>query len=149
MSGLEGRPEQAPKIESALSRVQIDSTPIGHEDGRRSSTEIFSSPDITIRDSKCLVVKQPPEGTEAVIGGHWEKGVEIIWVQHGEISTLRLADVATGEEETHEHVSAGTRVILPPMVAHQLRFTGPATLIVFNEVPFIPEKLVVYPPWRQ
>lgn len=142
------RQEEAPRSESALSRVQIDPTPIGHEDGRRASTEIFSSPDITIRDSKCLRVKQPPDGTEAVIGGHWEKGTEIIWVQEGEITTLRLADVNTGEEATHEHVSAGTRVILPPMVAHQLRFRGAAMLIVFNEVPFVPEKLVIYPPWR-
>ncbi|MBI2335079.1 hypothetical protein HYU96_04775 [Candidatus Daviesbacteria bacterium] len=135
--------------QSALSGVRIDRMPIAHADARRTAVEIFSSPGITIRDSKVLMVNQPPEGKEAVIGGHWEQGIEIIYVQAGEIDTLRLADVNTGEEISHQHLSEGTRVTLPPQIAHQLRFRGPATLIVFNEVPFTPEKLVIYPPWAQ
>lgn len=95
--------------QSALSRVTIDRMPIVHEDARRTAIEIFSSPDITIRDAKVLMVNQPPEGKEAVIGGHWEQGIEIIYVQEGEITTLRLTDVNTGDELRHEHISAGTR----------------------------------------
>lgn len=135
--------------QSALSRVRIDAMPIAHADARRTAVEIFSSPGITIRDSKVLMVNQLPEGQEAVIGGHWEQGIEIIYVQSGEIDTLRLADVNTGDEERYEHLSAGTRIMLPPHVAHQFRLRGPATLMIFNEVPFTPEKLVVYPPWAQ
>lgn len=135
--------------QSALSRVRIDRMPIAHVDARRTAVEIFSSPEITIRDSKVLMVNQPPEGQEAVIGGHWEQGMEIIYVQAGEIATLRLADVNTGDQTSYEHLSEGTRVILPPGVAHQLRLKGPATLMIFNEIPFTPEKLVVYPSWAQ
>lgn len=144
-------PESGPKAKqsSVLSRVTVDRMPIAHADPRRTAVEIFSSPGITIRDSKVLMVNQPPEGEEAVIGGHWEQGIEIIYVQAGEIDTLRLADVNTGDEVRYEHVSERTRVILPPQVAHQLRFRGPATLMIFNEVPFTPEKLVVYAPWAQ
>lgn len=138
-----------PEHESKLGRVQIDRMPIAHSDARRTAVEIFSSPGITIRDSKVLMVNQPPEGEEAVIGGHWEQGIEIIYVQAGAIDTLRLADVDTGEEISHHQLSAGTRVILPAHVAHQLRFRGSATLIIFNEIPFTPEKLVVYPPWAR
>lgn len=103
-----------PEQQSALSRVQIDHMPVAHADTRRTAVEIFSSAGITIRDAKVLMVNQPPEGKEIVIGGHWEQGVEIIYVQDGEIAALRLADVNTGDE-----------------------------------VPFTPEKLVVYPPWQQ
>lgn len=134
--------------QAALSKIQIDHMPVVHTDARRTAVEIFSSPAITIRDAKVLMVNQPPEGEEAVIGGHWEQGIEIIYVQEGEIAALRLADVNTGEEVQYEHVSAGTRVILPSLVAHQLRFRGPAILMIFNEVPFTPEKLVVYSPWQ-
>ncbi len=145
------RPEQGLDSEgqSALSGVRIDRMPIAHADARRTAVEIFSSPSITIRDSKVLMVNQPPEGTEAVIGGHWEKGIEIIYVQQGEMTVLRLVDINTGEQARHEHLSEGTRIILPPGIAHQFRFTGQATLMIFNEVPFTPEKLVIYPTWAQ
>lgn len=143
------RQERTLQHESALSGVRIDLMSIAHADTRRTAVENFSSPGITIRDAKVLTVNQPSEGEETVIGGHWEQGIEIIYVQEGEIATLRLADVNTGDEVRHEHVSAGTRVTLPPQVAHQLRFRGAATLVIFNEVPFTPEKLVVYPPWQQ
>lgn len=145
------RPElkPSPEPQPVLSRVTIDKMPVAHSDVRRAAVEIFSSSDITIRDAKVLEVHQPPEGKESIIGGHWEQGIEIIYVQKGEIDSLRLADVKTGVEVKHEHILAGTRVILPPQVAHQLRFRGPATLMIFNEVPFTSEKLVVYPPWAQ
>lgn len=132
---------------SALGEVRIDHTPIVHSDARRAAVEIFSSTGIIIRDAKILMVEQPIDGKESVIGGHWEKGLEIIYVQQGEIATLKLADVNTGDEVSYGHVSAGTRIILPAGVAHQFRFREAATLLVFNEVPFTPEKLVIYPPW--
>lgn len=138
-----------PEQQSALSRVRIDIMPIAHSDARRTAVEVFSAADIIIRDAKVLTVNQPPDGEEAVIGGHWEQGIEIIYVHAGEIDTLRLADVNTGDERMYQHLSESTRIMLPSYVAHQFRFRGPATLLVFNEVPFTPAKLVVYPPWRQ
>lgn len=144
-----GKVESAPEQPSALSRVTIDMMPVAHADARRTAVEVVSSPDITLRDIKILTVNQPPEGQESVIGGHWEQGVELIYVQEGVISRLRLADVDTGDEASFEGLSAGTRIILPAHVAHQFRFRQPATLVVCNEVPFTPEKLVVYPPWAQ
>lgn len=146
--------EQSPQHESALRGVRIEKLPITHEDTRRSFTEFFDSRDIGFNSGvvriggiKIMGIKQPADDEETVVGGHWEQGSEVIWVQQGEITTLRLADVNTGEEEIHQHISAATRVILPRLVAHQLRFSGPATLIIMNEIPFSPAKLVIYPPW--
>ncbi len=140
-----GRPESVPK--GALASVRIDWMPIAHQDNRRIAVEIFSAPGITIRDSKVLVVNQPKEGEETIIGGHWEKGLEIIYVQAGEISTLRLADVQTGDEGKYDNLLQGTRIMMPSGIAHQLRFRNSATLMIFNEIPYSPDKLVIYPPW--
>lgn len=139
--------DRGPEHPSALSRVTIDMMPVAHADARRTAVEIFSSADLTIRDAKVLMVNQPAAGQETVIGGHWEQGIEIIYVQEGAISTLRLADVDIGDEVSHENLAQGTRIILPAQVAHQFRFREAATLVVCNEVPYTPAKLVVYPPW--
>lgn len=143
------RSELEPDAEqrSALSRVTVDRMPTAHADARRTAVEIFSSADITIRDAKVLMVNQPAAGEETIIGGHWEQGIEIIYVQEGAIAALRLADVDTGDEARHENLAKGTRIILPSYVAHQFRFREAATLIVCNEVPYTPAKLVVYPLW--
>lgn len=138
---------RGPEGLSTLSKVTIDMMPVAHADARRTAVEIFSSADITIRDAKVLMVNQPAAGEETVIGGHWEQGIEIIYVQEGTIAALRLADVETGDEARHENLAKGTRIILPPHVAHQFRFRQAATLVVCNEVPYTPAKLVVYPPW--
>lgn len=148
------RKEGAPQHESALSGVRIERLPVTSEDYRRRLTEYFDSnniglgPNVKIGGVKTLEIKQPSEGEEIVVGGHWEQGAEVIWIHDGKISSLKLADVTTGEEMQYEHISAGSRVILPPMVAHQLRFTGPASLTILNEVPFSPDKLIVYPSWK-
>lgn len=138
---------RGPEHPSALSRVTIDIMLVAHADARRTAVEIFSSAGITIRDAKVLLVNQPAAGVETVIGGHWEQGIEIIYIQEGAIAVLKLADVDTGDEARHENLGKGTRIILPAHVAHQFRFREAATLMVCNEVPFTPEKLVVYPPW--
>lgn len=144
---MNSREIESSEYSSLISGVRIDRIPTVDEDRRRTAVEIFSSSGLTIRDSKILMVNKPPEDKEFIIGGHWEQGVEIIFVQQGEISTLRLADVDSGAEEQFEHLPAGTRIFLPPHVAHQFRFRDQAPLLVFNEVPFTPAKLVVYHPW--
>jgi len=107
--------------------------------------EIFSSSDVTIRDTKVIDILPQTGKERVVIGGHWEKGIEIQYVLAGRIARLDLADVKTKEEKTVSDISAGSRVILPPGVAHRLIFEEPSQLLVCNEVPFVPEKCVVYP----
>ena len=145
--------EQGPSSESALRRVRIEQLPITHEDPRRSFTEFFDSNllpadlgPVKIGGVKLMDITQPKEGEDVVVGGHWEQATEVIWVREGEISSLKLADINTREEALYENLPAGTRIILPPLIAHQLRFKNAASLVILNEAPFSPAKLQIYPP---
>lgn len=133
-----------------MSRSKLDSVEIGGtlretSDWRRHMVEIFSSPGITIRDAKTLEVLPQDDGKNVVIGGHWEKGLEIQYVLLGRIARLDLADVETQEEKSVSDITAGSRIMLPAGVAHRLIFDEPSLLLVCNEVPFVEEKCVVYP----
>lgn len=114
-------------------------------DSRRSMVEVFSSEDITIRDSKFLRILQPDPGEKTVIGGHWEKGLEIQYVLSGKIARLDLADAETRRERTFSNIEAGSRIMLPSGVAHRLIFEEAALLLVCNEIPYVPDKCIVYP----
>jgi len=132
---------------SALDRVTItgqDDLP-QDADSRRNMVEVFSSEGITIRDAKFLNILQPAEGEKVVIGGHWEKGLEIQYVLSGKIARLDLADVETRQERSFADIHAGSRIMLPSGVAHRLIFEEPTSLLVCNEVPYMPDKCIVYP----
>lgn len=137
--------EQTPQFGTGLAGVVVETLPITHADSRRFFTEFFDSAQVGIGGVKVMNIEQPPTGQETVVGGHWEKGLEVIFVQSGSISRLLLADVNTREERSYKNIGANSRVILPPNIAHRLSFRQPASLIILNEVPFSPAKLVPYP----
>jgi len=130
---------------SNLSKVRIESGLPRHADKRRKLVEVFSSSDINITDAKIIDILAQKEGEKVVIGGHWEKGLEIQYVLSGKIAQLDLADVETTEETTFFDIESGSRIILPAGIAHRLTFEEPSQLLVCNEVPFVPEKCVIYP----
>src|SRR5580704_2707676 len=105
-----------------LDGVLVESSLREDVDGRRAMVEVFSSPELTIRDVKFLDILPQDDGGKVVIGGHWEKGVEIQYLLSGRIAQLDLADVATGEKRTVTDIPAGSRVTLPAGVAHRLIF---------------------------
>jgi len=114
-------------------------------DSRRNMVEVFSSEDITIRDAKFLNILQPVSGEKVVIGGHWEKGLEIQYILSGKIARLDLADVETRQERSFADIQTGSRIMLPQGVAHRLIFEEAALLLVCNEVPYVPDKCIIYP----
>lgn len=135
--------------ESKLSGVRVDQISVTHEDSRRAMTEIISSPNITLRDIKLLEIHQPNSGSEFVVGGHWEQGLEVQYIVTGSMARLDVADVESGDEKSFQNLPTGTRIYLPPGIAHMMTFTEAATLFVLNEVPYTPAKLVVYLPWKE
>ncbi len=138
-------PEMEGGLDSPLRRVELHRLSSTHEDNRRVLTELFCSPDIIISDAKIMNIKAPPPGKRTVVGGHAEKGLEIQVVLSGEITLLELKDVVTGEEIEHKHLQACTKIVLPAGVVHRLTFYNAATLLVCNEIPFKPDKLVKHP----
>lgn len=132
---------------SALDRVTITRQEALERDAdsRRSMVEVFSDAEITISDTKFLEILPPGEEGKTVIGGHWEQGLEIQYVLWGRIACLDLADVVTRQEKSIRDIEAGSRIMLPSGVAHRLIFEEAALLLVCNEVPYTPDKCVVYP----
>jgi hypothetical protein len=132
---------------TALDRVTITYQSALRQDAdtRRTMVEVFSLPDVTIRDVKFLDILPPAPGSKTVIGGHWEMGLEIQYVLSGKIARLDLADVATRQEKTFVNIAAGSRIIMPAGVAHRSIYEEAALVLVCNEVPYMPEKCIVYP----
>ena len=134
-------------ITRGLAGVVVETLPITHSDNRRSFVEFFDSLEgkYSMRGVKVMNIKKPPKDGEIVVGGHWEKAREVIYVLSGRIDNLRVADVETQEEKDIGPIPAGRRIMLPPNIAHRLTFIEEAVLIVLNEAPFSPAKLKPYP----
>lgn len=70
------------------------------------------------------------------LGNHYHEDWELFYLADGQIDELVLQDITTSEKLVEHNIKAGTRILLPPNVAHLLVFRQPSLLIASNENPF-------------
>jgi len=119
---------------SKLDKVLIQKVPITHEDERRQMYEIHEDSTLVMKNSRVIRVKQPATGTQVRLGGHWEEGVEKLYILEGVMKKAKFADIETEEERIEENLQSGTQITIPKHVAHAFYFDAPAILVVLNEV---------------
>ena len=138
------RIEGSRNAESPLARMVIQEMAPAHTDERRTITEFQDSEREKFGNMKVISVNQPtsPEGFR--LGNHHHSDIELFFLERGRIDTMVLQDPQTGEKEVYKDIAAGTKIILPPGVAHLLIFKDEATLLAFSENPFNPNNLIPY-----
>ena len=102
-----------------------------HEDNRRSLFTAFNG-DINgfeAKQVKFLVVKEDTE-----MGGHYHNYSELFYLLEGE-GTFTLKDLETQEIEKYKMVK-GSRILIPPKVAHKVNIKKDSILVGCTEEPY-------------
>jgi len=103
-----------PGIDDVNLVVQPEGGLQGHDDPRRTITDLLFDPTIPLRHSE-LVTKG-----QVTVGNHWHNCVERFVLKAGRIDRLVFEDIHTKVRRVWTNLGPGTEITVPARVAHAL-----------------------------
>lgn len=134
--------ESGPSEQSQLRGVSLEYVKTTHLDNRRKIVEFYNQDVLTFANARVIKINPPKAGGKTVLGGHFHRDSELLFVLYGKIDTLKLQDVDTNDGFVFTNIGKGVKVFLPSRIAHELIFSSRATLIALREDIYTPDTLI-------
>jgi len=116
-----------------IEQVVIEMRGIEHEDDRRTiATACNGDLPFNVKQVKIAAVKE----NTVVLGGHYHEYWEAFYLQNGSANYV-LVDIDNPKEKMIGIIETGSRLILPPRVAHKIRLSPNAILIGMTEKEYV------------
>lgn len=114
----------------------------GNTDAKRVIVDLLFIPELPIRHSVMIVL------AESAVGNHYHDCDEMFYLEKGVIRRFVWHNTKTGVQEEHFDLGPGTKITVPPGVAHALVMEPGSVLhmYVFSSQP--PDNKDFFKPWN-